>query len=109
MSDNEIQTLKTDVAILKTDVSQLKTDVAILKTDVSEIKSDMVEIKTDIKQLINNMSSNHLYIVDTYVKKSEFEEHKKEEIIGRRWLATYILGAMGLVLGILKIVFPGMV
>lgn len=113
MGENEVQTLKTDVSQLKTDVSELKIDVSGIKVEVAEIKvevrslkEDMVEIKTDVKELIKIVNINHLYFVDTYVKKTDFQDYKREEIIGKRWLATYIIGAITLGMGILKIVFP---
>ena len=47
----DVAELKTDVSVLKTDVAELKTDVAVLKTDVAELKTDVAELKTDVAEL----------------------------------------------------------
>ena len=44
-----------DIDTLKTDVAQLKTDMVEVKTDVAQLKSDMVEVKSDVAQLKTDM------------------------------------------------------
>ena len=54
---NDIQELKSDVAILKSDVSELKSEVTTLKSDVAELKSEVATLKSDVSELKSDVAT----------------------------------------------------
>lgn len=75
-------------------------------SETQALKEDITEIKGDVKALMKIVNANHFYMLDTYVKKSEFNEYKKEEIITKRWWAGYVIVAMTFLITIWKIAQP---
>lgn len=66
-----------------------------LKEDVTEIKSDVKEVKEAVGRL-------HLLMVEKYVTRKEFEAYKDQEIMNRRWWASFIIGAAALAMTIIS-------
>ena len=46
--NEELVTVKADIAVMKTDIAELKTDVAVMKNDIAELKTDVAVMKNDI-------------------------------------------------------------
>ena len=46
--NEELTTVKADIAVMKADIAELKTDVAVMKNDIAELKTDVAVMKNDI-------------------------------------------------------------
>lgn len=53
---NVLNSMATDIHILKTDMSELRTDVKILREDVSVLKEDVEVLKIDVSGLKTDVS-----------------------------------------------------
>jgi outer membrane murein-binding lipoprotein Lpp len=54
--DQDMTSIKTDVAAMNPIISKLETDVSVLKFDVSVLKSDVSELKFDVSVLKSDVS-----------------------------------------------------
>ena len=57
VTDKRLDTLTSDVSVLKADVAELKVDVSELKTDVAELKVDVAELKVDVSVLKTDVAA----------------------------------------------------
>ncbi|WP_298201864.1 hypothetical protein [Desulfosporosinus sp.] len=74
--------------------------------EMQAVKDDIAEIKGDVKELMKIVNSNQFDLLENYVKKSEFNEYKKDEVINRRWWAGYIIAGMTFLITLWKLVQP---
>lgn len=75
--------------------------------EVQALKDDVTEIKGDVKDVAAAIADLRVLIAGSYVTKTEFEEYKKEEKVGRRWWAGFIITAAGVVMTIINFLFYG--
>ncbi len=92
MGDFEVQSLKQDVAEIRSDLKTMAT------------KDDVAELKTGFKEMSDGFSDMRVLIAGNYVTKDEFEKHKEDEKGSRRYLGTYILAAATVLLGIINVI-----
>ncbi|MDQ7094262.1 hypothetical protein REC12_11740 [Desulfosporosinus sp. PR] len=72
--------------------------------ETQAFKEDVMEIKSDVKEVKNAVDRLHLLMVEKYVTRKEFEVFKDREVSSRRWWATFIIGAVALVVTVMDTV-----
>ncbi len=75
----------------------------MVQTEIQDLKDDVKEIKGDVKEVVAGFNSLRILIAENYVTRKEFDEFRKAEQNSRRWWAGFVIGASGVVVGVLTL------
>lgn len=70
--------------------------------EVQTVKEDVAEIKADVKEIFTMLNDVRIRLAGDYATRQELKEHEERERTGRRWWATWILVAASALAAIIR-------